>query len=43
LATVGWIDALQGGQREGLTGVLWLAFLVAIRGRPGVHGKAIPA
>ena len=30
LATVGWIDALRGGQREGVTGVLWLAFLVAI-------------
>jgi len=30
LATVGWIDAPQGGQREGLTGVLWLAFFAAI-------------
>jgi hypothetical protein len=30
LATVGWIDALGGGQREGLTGVLWVAFLVAV-------------
>jgi hypothetical protein len=30
LATVGWIDALRSGQREGLTGVLWLAFLVAV-------------
>ena len=30
LATVGWIDALKGGQREGLTGVLWVAFLVAV-------------
>jgi hypothetical protein len=30
LATVGWIDALRGGQREGGTGVLWVAFLVAV-------------
>ena len=30
LATVGWIDALRSGQRDGLSGVLWLAFLVAI-------------
>jgi hypothetical protein len=30
LATVGWIDALRGGQREGRTGVLWVAFLVAV-------------
>jgi hypothetical protein len=30
LATVGWIEALRGGQRDGVTGVLWLAFFVAI-------------
>jgi hypothetical protein len=30
LAAIGWIDALQNGQREGLTGVLWLALFVAI-------------
>jgi hypothetical protein len=30
LGTVGWIDALRGGQRDGVTGVLWLAFFVAI-------------
>ena len=30
LATVGWIDALHSRQREGLTGVLWLAFLLVV-------------
>jgi hypothetical protein len=30
LAGIGWIDSLRGGQREGLTGVLWVAFFVAI-------------
>jgi hypothetical protein len=29
LGAVGWIDALQGGQRDGVTGILWLGFLVA--------------
>jgi len=40
LATVGWIDALQGGQREGLTGTLWLAFFVAILVEQAVLDKA---
>jgi hypothetical protein len=30
LATVGWIDALGGGQRDGRTGVLWVAFLAVV-------------
>jgi hypothetical protein len=40
LATVGWIDALQGGQREGLTGTLWLAFFVAILVEQALLDKA---
>jgi hypothetical protein len=40
LATVGWIDALRGGQREGLTGTLWLAFFVAILVEQAVLDKA---
>ena len=40
LATVGWIDALQGGQRESLTGVLWLAFFAAILVEQAVLDKA---
>ena len=40
LATVGWIDALQGGQRDGVTGTLWLAFLVAILVEQAVLDKA---
>jgi hypothetical protein len=40
LATVGWIDALRGGQREGLTGVLWLAFLVAVLVEQALLDKA---
>lgn len=40
LATVGWIDALRGGQREGLTGSLWLAFFVAVLVEQAVLDKA---
>ena len=40
LATVGWIDALQGGHRDGLTGVLWLAFLAAILVEQALLDKA---
>jgi hypothetical protein len=40
LATVGWIDALRGGQREGLAGTLWLAFFVAILLEQAVLDKA---
>jgi hypothetical protein len=40
LATVGWIDALRSGQREGLTGVLWLAFFVAILVEQALLDKA---
>ena len=40
LATVGWIDALRGGQCDGVTGVLWLAFFVAILVEQAVLDKA---
>jgi hypothetical protein len=30
LGAVGWIDALKVGQRDGFTGIVWLAFFVAI-------------
>ena len=40
LATVGWIDALHSGQRDGLTGVLWLAFFVAILVEQALLDKA---
>jgi hypothetical protein len=40
LATVGWIDALRGGHREGLTGTLWLAFFVAVLVEQAVLDKA---
>jgi hypothetical protein len=40
LATVGWIDALRSGQREGLTGILWLAFFVAILVEQALLDKA---
>jgi hypothetical protein len=40
LATVGWIDALKGGQRDGVTGVLWLAFFVAILVEQALLDKA---
>jgi hypothetical protein len=40
LATVGWIDALRGGQREGLTGVLWVSFLVAVLVEQALLDKA---
>jgi hypothetical protein len=40
LATVGWIDALRSAQREGLTGTLWVAFLVAVLVEQAVLDKA---
>jgi hypothetical protein len=40
LATVGWIDALQGGQREGRTGVLWVALLGVVLVERAVLDKA---
>jgi hypothetical protein len=40
LATVGWIDALRGGQCDGVTGVLWLAFFVAILVEQALLNKA---
>jgi hypothetical protein len=40
LATVGWIDALRGGQRDGRTGVLWVAFLVAVLVEQALLDKA---
>jgi hypothetical protein len=40
LATVGWIEALRGGQREGFTGVLWLAFFVAVLVEQALLDKA---
>jgi hypothetical protein len=40
LATVGWIDALRGGQREGLASVLWVAFLVAVLAEQALLDKA---
>jgi hypothetical protein len=40
LAIVGWIDALKGGQREGRTGVLWLAFFVAVLVEQALLDKA---
>jgi hypothetical protein len=40
LATVGWIDALRSGQREGVTGVLWVAFFVVILVEQALFDKA---
>jgi hypothetical protein len=40
LATVGWIDALRSGQREGLTGIVWLAFFVAVLVEQALLDKA---
>jgi hypothetical protein len=40
LATVGWIDALGSGQRDGVTGVLWLALFVAVLVEQGLLDKA---
>lgn len=40
LATVGWIDALGSGRRDGLTGVLWLAFFVGILVEQALLNKA---
>jgi hypothetical protein len=40
LAAVGWIDALRGGQREGLASVLWVAFLVAVLAEQALLDKA---
>jgi hypothetical protein len=40
LATVGWIDALRSGQREGLTGVLWVALFVVILVEQALLDKA---
>jgi hypothetical protein len=40
LATVGWIDALGGGQRDGLAGGLWVAFLAAVLVEQAVFDKA---
>jgi hypothetical protein len=40
LATIGWIDARRGDQREGLTGSLWLAFFVGVLVEQAVLDKA---
>jgi hypothetical protein len=40
LATVGWIDALRGGQHDGRTGALWVAFLAAVLVEQALLDKA---
>jgi hypothetical protein len=40
LATVGWVDALRGGWREGFTGTLWLALFIATLVELAVINKA---
>jgi hypothetical protein len=40
LATVGWVDALRGGRREGVSGTLWLALFIATLVEQAVINKA---
>jgi hypothetical protein len=40
LATVGWVDALRGGRREGVSGTLWVALFIATLVEQAVINKA---